>query len=51
MINQNLKTGELIGALVVSEDDEILLINSNGIIIRIEAREVSVLGRATQELK
>ena len=45
------KTGELIGALVVSEDDEILLINSNGIIIRIEAREVSVLGRATQGVK
>ncbi len=46
-----MKTGELIGALVVNEEDEILLINSNGIIIRIEAREVSVLGRATQGVK
>lgn len=45
------KTGELIGAMVVNEDDEILLINSDGIIIRIEAKEVSVLGRATQGVK
>ncbi|MDD4564440.1 MAG: DNA gyrase subunit A [Eubacteriales bacterium] len=45
------KTGELIGAMVVNKDDEILLINSDGIIIRIEAKEVSVLGRATQGVK
>ncbi len=45
------KTGELVGAMVVNEDDEILLINSDGIIIRIEAKEVSVLGRATQGVK
>lgn len=45
------KTGELIGAMVVNEDDEILLINSDGIIIRIKAGEVSRLGRATQGVK
>ena len=45
------KTGELIGAMVVDEDDEILLINSDGIIIRIRANEVSKLGRATQGVK
>lgn len=45
------KTGELVGAIVVDEDDEVLLINSDGIIIRIEAKEVSVLGRATQGVK
>lgn len=45
------KTGELVGAMVVNEDDEILLINSDGIIIRIESKEVSVLGRATQGVK
>lgn len=45
------KTGQLVGAMVVNEDDEILLINSDGIIIRIEAKEVSVLGRATQGVK
>ncbi len=45
------KTGELIGAMVVNEDDEIMLINSDGIIIRIRAGEVSRLGRATQGVK
>ncbi|HVI41540.1 MAG TPA: DNA gyrase C-terminal beta-propeller domain-containing protein, partial [Anaerovoracaceae bacterium] len=45
------KTGELIGAMVVNDDDEILLINSDGIIIRIKAGEVSRLGRATQGVK
>ena len=45
------KTGELIGAMAVKESDEILLINSDGIIIRIKASEVSRLGRATQGVK
>jgi len=45
------KTGELIGAMVVNDNDEILLINSDGIIIRIKASEVSRLGRATQGVK
>ena len=45
------KTGELIGALVVNEQDEILLINSDAIIIRIKTEEVSVLSRATQGVK
>ncbi|MDR2295478.1 MAG: DNA gyrase subunit A [Clostridiales Family XIII bacterium] len=45
------KTGALIGAMVVNEDDEILLINSDGIIIRINAGEVSKLSRATQGVK
>ena len=45
------KTGELIGAMVVRDDDEILLINSDGVIIRIKASEVSKQGRATQGVK
>ena len=45
------KTGQLIGAMVVSDDDDVLLINSDGIIIRIQASEVSRLGRATQGVK
>jgi DNA gyrase subunit A len=45
------KTGELIGALVLNEDDEILLINSDGIIIRIRADEVSKHSRTTQGVK
>ena len=34
--------------MVVAEDDEVLLINSEGIIIRIKADDVSILGRATR---
>lgn len=45
------KTGALIGAMVVDEEDEVLMINSEGIIIRIRAGEVSKLGRATQGVK
>jgi len=45
------KTGELIGAMVVNDNDEVLLINSEGIIIRIKASEISRLGRATQGVK
>lgn len=45
------KTGELVGAMVVNEDDEMMLINSDGIIIRIRAAEVSRLGRSTQGVR
>ena len=45
------KTGELIGAMAVNENDEIMLINSDGIIIRIKAEDVSRLGRATQGVR
>ena len=45
------KTGYLVGAMVVAEDDEVMLINSEGVIIRIPAAEVSRLGRATQGVK
>ena len=45
------KTGELVGAMAVDDEDEILLINSDGIIIRLAANEISKLGRATQGVK
>ncbi len=45
------KTGLLIGAMSVAEEDEIFLINSDGVIIRISAAEVSVLGRTTQGVR
>ncbi|NCB42052.1 MAG: DNA gyrase subunit A [Clostridia bacterium] len=45
------KTGELIGAMVVNDTDDVFLINSDGIIIRISAGEVSRLGRTTQGVR
>ena len=43
--------GEPLPDKAVDKDDEILLINSDGIIIRIRANEISELGRATQGVK
>ena len=45
------KTGYLVGAMTVQDDDEVFLINSDGIIIRIEASDVSRLGRTTQGVR
>ncbi len=49
--NKFQKTGYLVGAIVVNEEDEVLMVNSNGIIIRIRAGEVSIFGRSTQGVK
>ncbi len=45
------KTGHLIGAQAVTDQDEVILINSEGTVIRISAKDVSVLSRATQGVK
>jgi DNA gyrase subunit A len=45
------RTGLVMGMAQVSADDEILLITSNGKIIRIRARDISVQGRNTQGVR
>jgi DNA gyrase subunit A len=45
------RTGELVGMKIVKENDEIMLINTSGIIIRINVNEISELGRSTQGVK
>ena len=45
------KTGEVVGAKAVNEDDEIMIINTEGIIIRMECIGISVLGRITSGVK
>ena len=45
------RTGKLVGATLVDDEDEVMLINSDGVIIRIRANEVSTSGRATQGVK
>jgi DNA gyrase subunit A len=45
------KTGEVVGAKAVNEDDEIMMINTDGIIIRMECSGISVLGRITSGVK
>ncbi len=45
------KTGELIGARMVDEDDEIIIITNEGILIRIPVNTISVIGRDTSGVK
>lgn len=45
------KTGFVVGAKAVHEDQEIMLITNEGIIIRIEVGGISVLGRITSGVK
>lgn len=42
------KTGSVAGVRLVNESDEIMLISSDGTIIRMEVSGISILGRATQ---
>lgn len=42
------RNGNVIGAVAVDEDDEIMLISDQGILIRTPVSDVSVLGRNTQ---
>ena len=45
------KTGNVIGIKAVDEDDEIMIINTDGIIIRMLCSGISVLGRITSGVK
>lgn len=45
------KTGNVVGAKAVHEDQEVMLITNEGIIIRIEVSGISVLGRITSGVK
>lgn len=45
------KTGDLVGAQMVNEDDEIMIINSNGVLIRLRVNEISLFGRVTSGVK
>jgi len=42
------KTGKLVGARIATEDDDVMLITDTGTIIRLEVKDISVLGRSTQ---
>lgn len=45
------KTGEVIRARVIERNEDILMINDDGIIIRVAAHEVPVLGRSTSGVR
>ncbi|WP_287843085.1 DNA gyrase subunit A [Faecalicatena sp.] len=45
------KTGNVVGMKAVDEDNEIMIINTEGIIIRMKCSDISVLGRVTSGVK
>jgi len=45
------KTGELVGITPVNANEELMIINSSGVIIRIRIADISVTGRVTQGVK
>ena len=45
------KTGNVVGVKAVSEDGEIMIINTEGIVIRMKCEGISVLGRVTSGVK
>ena len=47
----NEKTGLIIGATIVNEKNDIMIINSEGIMIRIDAKDISKIGRNTVGVK
>lgn len=49
--NINEKTGKLAGVDIVNDEDEIMIINSNGVLIRLRVNEISLFGRVTSGVK
>jgi len=45
------KTGKLVSLKLISEDEDIMIITSNGTIIRVAATDISTIGRNTQGVR
>ncbi len=45
------KTGDLVGAKIVQEDHDVMMITNEGIIIRISVKDISMIGRNTSGVK
>ncbi|MBO4626383.1 MAG: DNA gyrase subunit A [Lachnospiraceae bacterium] len=45
------KTGPLVGARMVDDTDEVIMITNEGILIRIPVEDISILGRSTSGVK
>ena len=45
------RNGAIVGATLVSENDEVMLITSGGVLVRTSTDEISVVGRNTQGVK
>ncbi len=45
------KTGNIIGLAMVNDNEELIMVTSQGVIIRIRIRDISTVGRVTQGVK
>ncbi|MCD8381223.1 MAG: DNA gyrase subunit A, partial [Lachnospiraceae bacterium] len=45
------KTGDVMGIMAVDDDDEIMMITTEGVIIQIRVSDISTLGRITSGVK
>ena len=45
------RNGPVVGAVQVSEDNEVMLISSNGTLVRTPSSEISIMGRNTQGVR
>ena len=42
------KTGDIVGRRIATDEEDVMLITDNGTIIRLNVKDISILGRATQ---
>lgn len=47
-MNTTKKTGNLVALKMVTDDDDLMIINSEGTVIRIDTKEIATMGRNTQ---
>mgnify|MGYP003508153714 FL=1 len=45
------KTGELVGMMMVNDDNDIMMITTEGVIIRIHASDINIIGRNTSGVR
>lgn len=45
------KTGDVVGGMTVKDSEQLIIINSNGVIIRIKVSDISITGRATSGVR
>lgn len=50
-LNVTEKTGKLVAIKIVTDDNDLMIINKSGILIRLKVSEVRIQGRATQGVK
>ena len=45
------RNGDVVGIMAVKDEDELMLISQKGVGIRVQAKDISVIGRATQGVR